>query len=450
MVYYMDMEKTAINSLSRREFARLCTAAGLCAGCGITTGCAEKGPDIAVKIAVIGGGAAGISVAARLRRLLPKAILTIIDPAERHFYQPGFTFIAAGVWKSDDVWMPQEKLIPSGVSWKKTSVVAVEADHNTIVLANGERQQYDFLVLSPGLQENWSLIEGITKETLGAGNAHSIYNFEDSARTCAAIDEFLKNGGRGLFTDTWTKLKCGGAPKKICLLAEELARQTGRRKDVRFDYLTASKALYNVPHYTPRLLEIYKERNIPIRCNAKLTGVDVQARRAHFLDRETNKTFTEDYDFLHFAPPQSAPDFVQKSGLGWTEGKLAPEAWAMADKSTLLHLTYKNIVCVGDVAGIPTSKTTAAIRKQAPVAARNLCDLVAGKPPSAVYDGYAACPIITDRGHVLMAEFDYDKKPATSFPFTLQDTSKELRSAWLLKKYVLKPFYFNLMLKGIA
>ena len=115
-----------------------------------------------------------------------------------------------------------------------------------------------------------------------------------------------------------------------------------------------------------------------------------------------------------------------------------------------MHLDHPNIVCLGDAAGIPTSKTSAAIRKQAPIAVDNLCSLIAGKAPETIYDGYAACPIITDYGHVLMAEFDYEKKCCQSFPFSLIDTTKELRSAWWLKLYVLKPMYFHLMLRGLA
>ena len=136
--------------------------------------------------------------------------------------------------------------------------------------------------------------------------------------------------------------------------------------------------------------------------------------------------------------------------MGWKEGKLAPEAWVKTDKNTFVHLDHSNIICLGDAAGIPTSKTSAAIRKQVPIAVENLCSLIAGKTPEAKYDGYAACPIITDYGHVLMAEFDYEKKCCQSFPFSLIDTTKELRSAWWLKLYVLKPMYFHLMLRGLA
>ena len=57
---------------------------------------------------------------------------------------------------------------------------------------------------------------------------------------------------------------------------------------------------------------------------------------------------------------------------------------------------------------------------------------------------------MTDYGHVLLCEFDYQKQPDITFPFTLIDTSKEQYLAWLLKVYILKPFYFNMMLNGLA
>ncbi len=442
--------------MTRAEFLKTAGAAGLLAAVPATTAGCAKNPaaDIAANILIIGGGAAGISMAVRLRRALDKATITIVDPAEKHFYQPGFTMIGGGIWKDDCVWMYEKDLIPSGTRWIRDSVVAVEAAQNRAVLASGEKLSYDFLVLVPGIQCNWTQIEGITQADLGKGDAHSIYDYQGSVRTWAGIQKFVQKGGYGLYVDTYTKLKCGGAPKKICLLTEHYARRQGVREKLKFDYITGAKALYNVPHFTPRLEEIYRERNIPVTVDTRLTGVDVSAKKAHFLtvDHKTKKEtrFTKDYDFLHFAPPQSAPDFVRKSGLGWTEGSLAREAWVMVDKKTFVHKTFPNIVSLGDVAGIPTSKTSAAIRKQVPIAVANLCCLIAGKAPEEAYDGYAACPIITDYGHVLMAEFDYDKKAKISFPLSLFDMSKESRIAWMLKAHVLKPLYFKLMLRGLC
>lgn len=426
--------------IDRRHFFKLMAMAGL-----LTAASTQKAKAFSSKakgkIVIIGGGAAGISMAARLKSWLDKPDITLIDPSDRQFYQPGFTLIASGVYQPDDVWRKQEDCIPNDIKWIKDSVAAVDPVWNQVTTKNNGKIAYDFLVLTPGIQINWEKVEGITQATLGQGNAHSIYDFEGAQKTWKAIQEFSKTGGRGIYTDTYTKHKCGGAPKKICLLTEHYTRKQGTRETVDLNFYTASKELYDVPFFTPRLLEIYKERNIPINLNVRVKGVDTAAKQVHFEkietvgDQKVYTPFVEDYDFLHFTPPMSAPDFVREAGLGWTEGKLAADAWVMVDKETLVHKTYPNIVSLGDVAGIPTSKTSAAIRKQVPIAAKNLISLMEGKEPAEKYDGYAACPIVTDYGHVLLCEFNYKKEAQNSFPFTLLDTSKEQWAAWLLKVY---------------
>ncbi len=461
------LERMLDDRMGRRTFIKTAAAFGFVAAAGGSE-CAMSRSNANVKIVIVGGGAAGLSMASRLVRNLKKSEITLIDPADRQFYQPGFTLIASGVYRPDQVYRRQSDCMPKGVKWVKKTVVAIEPAQNKVTVDGGGVFAYDFLVLTPGLQLNWGKVEGLSQKTLGLGNAHCIYDFEGAQKTWPAIQAFVKKGGRGIFTDTYTKLKCGGAPKKICLLTEHLARKSGTRTNVKIDYFSAAKELYDVPFFTPRLEAIYKERQISVSLHTRVKGVDTAAKKVYFdrvekikkeqADPQTGKLstveetsttpFAEDYDFLHLVPPQSAPDFVREAGLGWDEGKLSAEAWAMVDKATLVHLKYPNIVSLGDVAGIPTSKTSAAIRKQVPVAARNLIALIDGQEPGSKYDGYAACPIITDYGHVLLCEFDYEKKPRSSFPFSLLDMSKEQHAAWLLKVYVLKPLYFYGMIPG--
>ena len=441
--------------IDRRYFFKQMAMAGLLTLAG-TQKAKAFSSDAKGKIVIIGGGAAGISMAARLKRWLNNPDITLIDPSDRQYYQPGFTLIASGVYKPDEVWKKQADCIPNDIKWIKDSVVAIDPAHNQVTTQSNGKINYDFLVLTPGLQINWTKVEGITKETLGQGNAHCIYDFEGAQKTWKAIQEFAKTGGKGIYTDTYTKHKCGGAPKKICLLTEHHSRKQGTRDKLDLNFYTASKQLYDVPFFTPRLLEIYEERNIPINLNVRVKGVDTATKQVHFEkietvgDQKIHTPFIEDYDFLHFTPPMSAPDFVREAGLGWTEGKLAADAWVMVDKETLIHKTYPNIISLGDVAGIPTSKTSAAIRIQVPIAAKNLISIMEGKEPTEKYNGYAACPIVTDYGHVLLCEFDYNKEAAVSFPFSLLDMSKEQWVGWLLKVYFLKPMYFYGMLIVLA
>ena len=441
--------------IDRRRFFKILAAAGVITTMN-TSNAHAFSSKAKGKIVIVGGGAAGISMAARLKRWLDEPNITLIDPSDRQYYQPGFTLIASGVYQPDDVWKKQEDCMPSGINWVKDSVIAVDPIWNQVTTAQNGKIAYDYLVLVPGIQMNWSQIEGFDYSKLGTGNAHCIYDFKGAQMTWKAMREFTEKGGKGVYTDTYTKHKCGGAPKKICLLTDDYARKHERRDHIQLNYFTAEKDLYDVKYFTKRLKEIYKERNVPITLNTRVKGIDLERKQVHFEKIETVgdekkvTSFIEDYDFLHFTPPMSAPDFVKEAELGFPDGKLADGGWVMVDKETLVHQKYPNIIALGDVAGTPTSKTSAATRVQVPIAAKNLIALMEGKEPTEKYNGYAACPIVTDYGHVLLCEFDYKKEPQISFPFSLLDMSKEQWAAWLLKVYILKPLYFYGMLKGLA
>ena len=440
--------------VSRRDFVRTASAAGLLgalpvltAGC---TGADNPARDTLAKILIVGGGAAGLAMAARLRRMLPRATLTVVEPAERHVCQPALTLVATGHYRTDLITRKESTLIPSGVQWLRDAMTEIDADHNTASLAKGGRVRYDFLVLAPGVQQNWTAIQGITPSTPGRGNVHSVYDREGADRTWRALKKLASTGGRALFTDASTPSACTGAAKSICLLTEALSRRLNARSRVQADFLTSARRLCDVPHNAPRLKQIFDARGIQTWTGVRLVGVDVRSRKATFENIRTKETFEEEYGVLHFAPPQSAPDFVRASGLGWTEGEFADGAWIKVDPSTLVHLDRPNIVALGDAAALPTDKTASAVRRQAPVAAANLCSLIAGRAPSATYDGYAANPVVTDFGHVMRLEADYGRRPAPTLPYALMDTSRELRCAWWEFRHLTQPLYFNLLLRGLA
>src|SRR5690606_2547278 len=136
------------------------------------------------------------------------------------------------------------------------------------------------------------------------------------------------------------------------------------------------------------------------------------------------------YDFLHITPPQKAPDEIGKSAIGSARG------WVPVDKETLQHVKYKNIFSLGDIAAVPMGKTGGTVRKQYKVLVDNLISAMEGKELSSKFDGYTVCPLITDIGKVMLAEFNWSAKPAPSFPL---DPTQERWIWWLLKVYMLKP-----------
>jgi sulfide:quinone oxidoreductase len=414
---------------------------------------------VKAKIVIVGGGSAGITMAAYLSDKLRHDDITIIEPNEIHHYQPGYTLIASGVFTPEEILKPTEKLIPRNVKWMKDRVVELNPDNNVVVTAKNGRVSYDFLVLVPGCVTDFNQIEGLSKESLGEGNIHSLYDFEGSKKCHEALQKLpAKKEGRLVFTDTYTKLKCGGAPKKITLLTEDFLKKKESREGFQFDYYCNSTNLMTPKIFGDRLQKLYDERGIATHYKHRLVSVDPAAKKAVFQQLEEptqaklpitgeTKLLTVDFDFLHVTPPMGTPDFVRNSPFAITEGELRHGGWAKVNNETLINQDYPNVVILGDVAGLGTSKTGAAIRMQAPVAAANLVSIMEGKEPGEKYDGYSACPIVTEYGKVLMCEFGYEKELMPIIPFI--DPGVERGMWWILKVHGLKPMYYYGMLKGL-
>jgi len=120
--------------------------------------------------------------------------------------------------------------------------------------------------------------------------------------------------------------------------------------------------------------------------------------------------------------------------------------------STMQNPDFHNVFGLGDVAALPTAKTGAAIRKQVPIVIDNILKLInENSLGNMEYNGYSSCPLVTDYGKMVLAEFDY-KNNFTPDPklkqMLIKDSSKEHWRLWMLKKYMLPYLYWNKMMKG--
>lgn len=388
------------------------------------------------RIVIVGGGTAGISVAARLRRKLKKADITVIEPSDKHYYQPIWTLVGAGVFPKEVSERSEASVMPTGVEWLRDSVASFAPDQNFVTTAGGRQIDYDFLVVAAGIQLNWDLIPGL-RETLGRNGVGSNYSYGTVDFTWQAIREF--RGGTALFTMPNTPVKCGGAPQKIMYLADDYFRRTGVRDQAKIIFASGTGSLFAVPKYRATLEQVVARKSIETRFKCNLVEVCGDAHEAVLENAESGVRETVHFDLLHATPPMSAPDFIRRSPLA------NPDGWVETDRYTLQHPRFPNIFALGDSAGLPTSKTGAAIRKQAPVLAENVVAAVHGRPLSARYDGYTSCPLVTGYGSMVLAEFDYELNPQETFPF---DQSRERYSMYLLKKHLLPAMYWNGMLKG--
>jgi sulfide:quinone oxidoreductase len=391
------------------------------------------------KVLVIGGGTAGITVAARLRRAGVTDI-AIVEPSSSHYYQPLFTVVGGGRAPASATVRPEATVMPKGVTWIHEAAVGIDPDARTVTTGEGRVLGYDYLVVAPGIQLDFGEIPGLT-ESLGQRGVSSNYRPDLPPRTW----EFIRDlrGGTALFTMPAGPIKCAGAPQKIAYLAADWWRSQGVLDRTRVILVLPTAAMFSQPDWAKVLEGIAAGYGIEVRKESQLTEVDGDAKRAVIADTKAGTKETVDYDILHAVPPQSAPDWVKATPLA---DATSPFGYVKVDKHTMRSPDWPTVFALGDASNLPTSKTGAAARKQAVVLVNNLLAAMNDRPLPGSYNGYTSCPLVTSRNRMLLAEFDYDLKRTPTFPFI--NTLKPRYDMWLLKRYGLPALYWNVMLKG--
>jgi sulfide:quinone oxidoreductase len=390
-------------------------------------------------VLIVGGGTAGLTVAARLTKGRANTLdVAVIEPSENHFYQPLWTLVGGGVFPKEKSRRSEAAVMPKRAHWIQDAVVHFRPARNEVETRDGTTITYDWLVVAAGLQIYWNKIPGLI-ESLGKNGVCSNYSFETVDSTWQAIRNF--RGGRAIFTQPSGAVKCGGAPQKIMYLADEYFRRARVRANSEVIFASATPSIFAIEKYRKTLERVIQRRQIECLFRHELSEIRSEQHEAVFKRLDGGEPHVLRYDLLHVTPPMGPPDFISSSPIADSDG------WVEVDSKTLRHICYPNIFSLGDCSSLPTSKTGAAVRKQAPVLVTNLKSAMRNEPLKAVYDGYTSCPVVTSYGKLVLAEFGYDKQPMETFPF---DQSKERLSMYLLKKYVLPQLYWNGMLKGRA
>lgn len=408
-------------------------------------------------IIVIGGGTAGIMVASQLLKKDQSLDIAVVEPSEIHWYQPAWTLVGADTYDYEKTKRSMASVMPKGAKWIKKYCAGMHPDKNEIELSDGTTLGYDYLVVAPGIKIDLSLVDGLA-EAIDKGVVCS--NYTDPNHTLKVLQNF--KGGTALFTQPTTPIKCGGAPQKIMYLADDFFQKAGVKSKTNVVFATPGSVIFGVKPIKETLMKVVDRKDLHLRFGHRLVAIDGKKqiawyeKAAHYGEYNPKDIeIIEDgdrvgikYDMLHLAPPQTAPDFVKNSVLA-NEG-----GWLEVDQYSMQHKRYANVFGIGDAAGLPTAKTGAAIRKQAPIVVDNILQMMASqnqKIGTKKYNGYSSCPLVTGYGKMVLAEFDYDGNfiPDPKLKqMLIFDSSKELWRLWMLKKYILPYLYWNKMMRG--
>src|SRR5262245_28851376 len=302
------------------------------------------------QILIVGGGTAGITVAAILKRRASGINLAIVEPAHDHYYQPAFTLVGAGVYPLARTRRAEESLIPVGVQWIRNAAQTFEPEKNTVRLKNGDTLTYDYLVVCVGVKLDWDKVTGLA-ETLGKNGVCSNYSPEHVTYTWDCMQR-LKSGSRAVFTQPPLPFKCPGAPQKIVYLTADRLRRAGALEACDLQYFVHAPVVFGVPFFARELMKVVARYGSKAHSQQHRVAVDGVAKTATFEavgGDDKGKRTTVTFDMLHVSPPQSPHDAIKKSPLANAAG------WVEVNQNSMQHVRYPNVFSLGDVCSTPNS-----------------------------------------------------------------------------------------------
>lgn len=310
-------------------------APALIGGCASTGSGAPK-----AKVAVVGGGWGGMSTARALLREDAGIAVTLVETNTRFMSCPMSTHYIAGHSPETNYQFGYERLDRLGITRITATVVDIDRAAKALVLADGRRIGYDFLVLSPGIEYMEDTIPGYAqaRDLAPAG----FRAFEQSA-VKRQFDKFLAEGGEFVVTVPAQPYRCPPAPHERAFLLAELVQQ--RKVKGKIIVLDANPAPMP-PAIRPAIMQAYNERYrnvIEYVPQAQLQGIDA--------GRRTIRTSVGDFEFsaANVVLPMRAPALVRKAGLG--------ERWANVKLPTFQAAADENIYVIGDSVGAPLPKS---------------------------------------------------------------------------------------------
>jgi sulfide:quinone oxidoreductase len=370
------------------------------------------------RLLILGGGTAGTTAANKLRhRLAPEDWhITVVDRDDDHLYQPGLLLLPFGVYDAADIVRPRRRYLADGLELVLADIDRVDADANQVLLADGEKLGYDYLVIATGTSPRPDQTPGM----LGNEWQRSIFTFYDLAGSEALRRRLgTWDGGRLVVHIVEMPIKCPVAPLEFTFLADAFFAERGMRDAVDITYVTPLDGAFTKPVAAKHLGGMLSDRQIAIEPDFVIEHVDDERRVLVSMDEREVP-----FDLLVTVPLNMGADYVARSGLG-DELNYVP-----VDKHTLQSKAHANIFVLGDANDIPTSKAGSVAHFSVEIFCDNFLDHIAGRPMSRSFDGHANCFIESGAGKGLLIDFNYDTEPLPGKyplpvigPFTLLDES---------------------------
>jgi len=381
------------------------------------------------RILILGGGVGGTLTANLLVKKLRRQVkagevsITVVDQTGQHTYQPGFMYIAMGGERAEKLQRSERSLLDSLVSLVVGEVDRVDEPAKAVLLRNGERLSYDFLVLATGSRILPEAIEHFAAE------AHHFYTAEAALELRKALDAF--KGGKIVVAIAGMPYKCPPAPLEVSFLIESELRDRGLREKSEVHFCSPIGRAFTIESVSEMVTPIFEQKGIEVHTFFNVEAIDPARHVVMSLEGEELP-----YDLLILVPPHKGQQFLMDSGLA-----PAPGGWLPTDRATLQVGGRPDVFALGDATDLPLSKAGSTAHFEAPVVTERIVAAVTGREVNhkhGDYLGKVMCFFEIGDGKGTLLQFDYEHPPRPPKPNQL----------WHLGKIVFNKTYWHTVPKG--
>lgn len=308
-------------------------------------------------IIIMGAGIGGMPTAYELKaKLGNNHQITVVNSVDYFQFVPSNPWLAVGWSKREKITFPiRSYLEKKGINFIAQPVSKIDAEQNSLQLADGQTLNYDYLVIATGPKLSFDEVEGAGPND---GHTHSICSVDHAEKSWDAYQTFIQDPGP-VIIGAMPGASCFGPAYEYTFIVNKDLRKRKLRKKVPITYVTSEPyighlGLGGVGDSKGMLESEYRNNDIKWITNAKVTKVE--AGKMFVTEFDMNGNVVKEHE-LPFKYSMMLPAFKGVEPVAAVEGLCNPRGFVLIDEHQRSK-KYRNIFAAGVCVAIPPVEVT--------------------------------------------------------------------------------------------
>lgn len=308
-------------------------------------------------IVMVGAGLGGMAGAYEMREALGKDHqITMINERDHFQFVPSNPWLAVGWREQEQISFPiRPYLEKKGIQFIAARVDEIDAANNCLALANGDKVNYDYLVIATGPKLAFDEVPGAGPQ---GGFTQSVCTLEHAKQAHEDYKKLIANPGP-VIIGAMPGASCFGPAYEYAFILDTALSKAGVRHRVPITYVTSEPyighlGLGGVGDSKGMMESELRKRSINWITNAKTTKVEEGKLLVDEVDNQGQVIKQHQLPFVH---SMMLPAFKGVDAVAKVEGLCNPRGFVIIDRHQRSP-KYSNIFSAGVCVAIPPVEQT--------------------------------------------------------------------------------------------